>query len=125
MKFVLWMLLGSIVFSLILTVILGMGAGLEIWLGMPGPLASAIISWMAMQRQYAKRPEALTGMMIKSFAAKMIFFAVYITVFLKMGLVRPIPFVISFVGGFILLHSLEAIGLHRLQTAALSEPRQV
>jgi hypothetical protein len=124
MKIVWWMISGSIVFSLLLIVILGPGVGLEISFGMLGPFASAIISWIVMQRQYLKRPEALTGIMIKSFALKMLFFAIYITVLLKIGLVRPNPFVISFIGCFILLHGVEAAGLHRLQTAALSAPTQ-
>jgi hypothetical protein len=124
MKLAWWMLSGAIVFALLLTVVLGTGAGLEIWLGMPGPLAAAIVSWMAMRRQYIKRPEALTRLMAKSFAMKMIFFAIYITVFLKIGLARPNAFVISFIGAFILLHGMEAVGLHRLQASALSVPRQ-
>jgi hypothetical protein len=120
MRLVRWMLAVSILSSLILTLLLGAGSRIEIWLGMIGPLASAIVSWIAIERQQLRRPEALTSIMIKSFAAKMIFFAAYITVLLKTGFVRPNPFVVSFISYFVLLHGMEAFGLHRLQSAANS-----
>ncbi len=125
MKLVYWMFTVSILSSLILALLLGTGTRIEIWVGMIGPLASTIISWIAIERQSIKHPEALTGLMIKSFAAKMIFFAAYITVLLKTGLVRPNPFVVSFISYFILLHGMEAIGLHRLQVTANSAPSRV
>jgi hypothetical protein len=120
MKLIWWMLSGSVLSSLILTILPGAEARREVWLGMLGPLASALASWIAMERQHIRRPEGLTGLMIKAFAAKMIFFAGYITVLLSARLVRPIPFVISFLGYFLILHIVEAIGLHRLQAAGLS-----
>lgn len=118
MKLVWWMLAGSVLSSAVVTILLGIKTGYEVCLGMIGPLASAIASWVAMQRQHERKPEALTGLMIKAFAAKMIFFALYISVFIRSGLVRPIPFVISFACYFLALHLVEAIGLRRLQSAA-------
>jgi hypothetical protein len=120
MKLVRWMLTGSILSSLILAIVLGSKNRIEIWIGMSGPLVAALASWIAMERQYRQRPEGLTGLMIKAFAAKMIFFALYIAVLLKIGLVQPGPFAISFLGYFLSLHIVEAIGLHRLQAAGLS-----
>jgi hypothetical protein len=120
MKLVWWMLSVSILSSLILALLWGTRVRIEIWLGMIGPLASAIVSWIAIERRRLKRPEALTSLMIKSFTAKMIFFAAYITVLLKTGWVRPNPFVVSFIGYFVLLYGMEAMGLHRLQSAANS-----
>jgi hypothetical protein len=120
MKLVWWMLSGSVLSWLILAILLGSKARIEIGLGMLGPLASAIASWIAMERQHRRRPEGLTGIMIKAFAAKMIFFALYITALLSAGLVRPIPFVIGFLGYFLSLHVVEAIGLRRLQAAGIS-----
>ena len=64
----------------------------EIWLGMLGPLISAIASWIVMERQHRQRPQGMTRLLIKAFAAKMIFFGIYIAVFLVIELVRPIPF---------------------------------
>jgi F0F1-type ATP synthase assembly protein I len=115
MKLVWWMLSGSILTALILTVLIRPENRLELWTGMLGPLSSAVASWIAMHRKYIRRPEGLTALMIKAFAAKMIFFAVFITVLVSFGWVRPIPFVVSFVGYFLALHMMEAIGLRRLQ----------
>jgi hypothetical protein len=120
MKLVWWMLTGAVVSSLVLTILLGLRTGKEIGIGMLGPLAAGLVSWIAMERQYRKRPEGLTGLMIKAFAAKIVFFALYIVILLKTGWVRPIPFVISFLGYFLSLHIVEAIGLRRLQAAGIS-----
>ncbi len=121
MKLIWWMLAGSFLSSLVLSPLFGAEAGLEIWLGMLGPLASAIASWIAMERQHLRRPEGMTRLMIKAFAAKMIFFAAYIAVLLRSGWVRPTPFVVSFIGYFLSLHAMEAFGLRRLQAAALPD----
>jgi hypothetical protein len=120
MKLAWWMLTGSILSSLSLAILLGSRNRIEIWTGMLGPLAAAFVSWIAMERQYRQRPEGLTGLMIKAFAVKMIFFGIYIAVLLKIGLVQLIPFVISFSGYFLCLHSVEAIGLRRLQAAGIA-----
>jgi hypothetical protein len=122
MKLVWWMLSGSILTALILTIPMKPEFRPELWVGMAGPLASAVVSWIAMHRQYFRRPEGMTALMVKAFAAKMIFFAGYITVLVSFGWVRPIPFVISFVCYFLALHGVEAIGLRRLQTTGRPEP---
>jgi hypothetical protein len=70
-----------------------------------------------------KRPEGLTALMIKAFAAKMVFFAGFITVLVSFGSVRPIPFVISFACYFIALHVTEAIGLRKLQVSGTTKTR--
>ena len=125
MKLIWWMLALSIVSLLVLFVLLGFTTGFEIFLGMLGPLVSAVASWIAMERQFKRRPGKMTGLLLKIFAAKMIFFAVYLSVFISTGLVRPIPFVISFLGYFLFLHVMEAIGLRRLNVAALQASSEV
>ena len=117
MKLVWWMLSGSVLTALILTIPLKPEYRPELWIGMSGPLVSAVVSWIAMQRQYIRSPEGMTALMIKAFAAKMIFFAGYITVLVSFGWVQPIPFVVSFVCYFLALHGVEAFGLRRLQIA--------
>jgi hypothetical protein len=119
MKLFWWMLAGSVLSSLALTILLGVKSGMSVCLGMLCPLASATASWMAMLRQFKRKPEALMGLMIKAFAAKMIFFALYLSVLIGIGAVRPIPFAISFLGYFLSLHAVEAIGLRQLYAAAL------
>ena len=119
MRLVWWMLAGAVLSSFIIATLLDGGMELEVWLGMLGPLAAALASWITMERQRIRRPECLTAVMIKAFAAKMIFFGLYITIVLKTGLVRPIPFAISLVCYFLTLHITEAIALRRLQAADL------
>lgn len=111
-----WMLSGSALSALALSACVQGALRLDLWLGMLGPLTAALTSWIAMKRMYDRRPATLTSVMIKAFAAKMMFFAAYVTVLVKTGTVQPVPFAISFVSYFILLHALEAIGLQRLQT---------
>jgi hypothetical protein len=125
MKLVWWMLSGSILSSLILSILLGSGIRLEIWLGMLGPLVAAIASWISIERQHRRRPTGLTGLMIKEFVAKMVFFALYVTILLSIGLVQSVPFAIAFMGYFIFLHVVEVIGLRRLQTAGISASPEI
>jgi len=88
--------------------------GFEVLCGMLGPLAAAVLSWVLAERQYRQRPEALTSLMIVLFGAKLVFFAAYVTVMLRLLLLRPIPFVVSFTIYFIVLHLIEALYLRRL-----------
>jgi hypothetical protein len=122
MKLFWWMLSVSILSSLVLSSVVGAGVRMEIWCGMAGPLASALVSWIAIERRRLRRPAELTGLMIRSFAAKMVFFAVYVAVLLKVGSMQPNPFVVSFIGYFVLLHGMEAFGLHRIQSSANCAP---
>jgi hypothetical protein len=117
MKLVWWMLAGSILSSFVMTVLFGMENKLEIWIGMLAPLAAAILSWISMERQYMRRPEGLTSLLIKAFAVKVVFFGAYVAIVLSSGLVRPIPFAVSFIVYFLGLHIVEAVGLHRLQAS--------
>jgi hypothetical protein len=117
MKLVYWMISASILSALILTILLGADIRTAIWLGMLGPLASAAASWIAMERQQARHPRGMTRLLIKAFAVKMVFFAIYITVLLSLKLVQPVSFIISFACYYLSLHIMEAIGLRRLQTA--------
>ena len=91
---------------------------LERWIGMLGArVGHCILDSDATAGTSSRRPEGLTALMIKAFAAKMIFFAGYITVLVSFRLVQPIPFVVSFACYFIALHFMEAFGLRQLQTS--------
>ena len=67
------------------------------------------------QRRYARNPGSLTGYMIKSFAAKMVCFALYVAVVIKSGAVQRF-LCHQFHVLLYLLHLAEALGLHRLQS---------
>jgi hypothetical protein len=121
MKLIWWMLSGSFLTALAITFIVAPESRYELWLGMLGPLAAAVLSWIAMARKYRGNPDRLTALMIKAFGTKMIFFAGYITVLVVFGSAEPVPFVCSFAFYFVALHTAEAIGLHRLHALSLSK----
>lgn len=88
--------------------------------GMAGPLASAVVSWIAYVRAHGSTPERLTRVMITAFALKLVFFSAYVTAMMRGLDLRPAPFVVSFASAFIALHAMEALSLRRL---AMDGPR--
>jgi hypothetical protein len=86
----------------------------EALLGMVGPLASALVTWVVVARAAAAAPEKTTGVMVTGLAVKMVFFGVYVAGMLKGAGLRPVPFVLSFAAAFIALHAMEAGFLRRL-----------
>jgi len=117
MKFGVAMLVGSVLSAVGIVTALRADAGpeprLAIWLGMAGPLAAALASMAALEWVYRVRPEASTAILAAAFAAKMIFFGVYVAVIVKGGWVQPVPFAISFAGYYLVLHVTEAVWLKR------------
>jgi hypothetical protein len=105
---------GSAASALAVTAVVGRRSGLEILLGMIGPLAVAIASWLLTERTYLRSPARLTSMMMAAFVAKMVFFGAYVAVMLRVAALRPIPFVVSFTSYFVALHLVEALYLRRL-----------
>jgi len=86
----------------------------EVLCGMLGPLAAATMSWMLAERKYQRHPEALTTLMIVAFGVKLVFFAAYVAVMLRVLSLKPLPFIVSFTVYFIVLHLIEALFLRRL-----------
>jgi hypothetical protein len=113
-----WLLAGSILSSFAIVALLGDEATadlrLAVWLGMLGPLVATLCAMVAMDRAHRRNPVSLTGVMIKAFVAKMVFFGGYVALAVKSGWVRPVPFVVSFIGYFLVLHMIEAFRLRRL-----------
>ena len=89
----------------------------SILLGIVGPLIAVSLSWVAMARTFRRDPGRLTSLMMMAFAAKMVFFAAYVALALKVAAVQPVPFVASFVVSFISLYLVEAIHLRRMLAA--------
>ena len=114
MKFVWWIVAGSILSAVAITAWIGSQTRFDVILGMIGPLIAVLWTWVAVERMYKRRPEAVTSLMIKAFGAKMLFFAAYISLIVGADLVRPIPFVISFTLYFLALHLTAAYLLRRL-----------
>ena len=103
---------GSVVSACILTAI--SSAGRAVWIGMLAPLVVAAVSWIAMERVYRKTPERLNALLLRAFAVKLIFFAVYVAVAIRVMRVEPVAFVLSLAGYFIVLHLIEALWMKRL-----------
>lgn len=92
-------------------------------LGMLGPLAAAVGSWLAVERVHGRAPERVSGLMIKLFGAKMLLFAAYVTAVLLVLDSGETLFVVSFVGHYVLLHLMEAFYLRRLFADRAAEGR--
>jgi hypothetical protein len=89
----------------------------SILLGIVGPLIAVSLSWVAMARTFRQDPSRLTSLMMMAFVAKMLFFAGYVALALKVLDVRPVPFAASFVVSFIGLYLMEAVSLRRMLAA--------
>lgn len=89
----------------------------EVLFGMLGPLAVAAGSWVLAARTYARNAQALTSVLIAAFAVKVVFFGVYVVVMLELLLLRPVPFVASFVSYLVGLYLMEALYLRRMLAA--------
>jgi len=79
-----------------------------------GPLIVVSITWVLTERVYKARPEQVTSLMITAFAGKLVFFGAYVGLAIGVFGVKPVPFVASFTGYFIVLHLVEALWLKRL-----------
>jgi hypothetical protein len=87
---------------------------LALLFGMLGPLASAVVTWIVTQRTFRAAPERMTNVMVGGFMARMVFFGAYVAVMLRVLVLNPMPFVISFTSYFIALYAMEAVFLRRL-----------
>jgi hypothetical protein len=112
MKVVVWMVVVCSVSCALLAA--RVGAPQALWFGMLGPLASAAISWILIERAVRLRPAAVSRLMMTSFFAKMLFFAAYVVAGLTILHVQPAPFAAAFTGYFVGLHLAEAMLLRRL-----------
>ena len=83
-------------------------------LGTLGPLGVAGISWIVMTRTFRRDPTQLTSIMTLAFAAKMIFFAAYVSLAMAVLKVQPAPFASSLTVSFVTFYAAEAVFLRRL-----------
>lgn len=119
-----WMVGASLASWLAVALALGGAAHPEVLFGMLGPLASAGVTWIAVERSHAAAPERLTGVLVTGLALKMLFFGLYVAVMLRVLMLRPVPFVVSFTSYFIALYVMEALFLRRLLTETPRSPRR-
>jgi hypothetical protein len=86
----------------------------ELFWGMIGPLASAVITWFVVARTHRSAPERVTNVLVAGFGMKLLFFGVYLAVMLRVAGLQVAPFAIAFVGYVIALYVIEALFLKRL-----------
>lgn len=92
----------------------GLAAGLighasELLWAMLGPWGVGVLTLWSARRTYERDPEQLTGLMLKSFVGKMIFYGIYITLLIVFSTISKVPFIIGFAVYFIVLHIIEAL----------------
>jgi hypothetical protein len=94
--------------------IFGIRIGVDVLLGMIGPLVVTAGTWVLIERAHKRAPEQVTALMVGAFGGKMVFFGAYVAVMIRLVAVQPVPFVASFTSYFIALYLIEALYLRRL-----------
>jgi hypothetical protein len=85
-------------------------------LGMAAPLVAADVTWWLISRAARRDPSRVQAVLMQAFAAKMILYAAYVVIIVRVVSVDFVPFVVSFTGYFVALHATEAVLLRRLTT---------
>jgi hypothetical protein len=116
----LWMIGGCIVAWTVTVGIWGEAVGLDVGLGLAGPLVAALGTWVLIARTVPADPGRLTRRLLGAFAAKIVFFGVFVVAGIRGLGLRPVAFVTSFTVSFVALHAVEAILLRRALTRSLS-----
>jgi hypothetical protein len=109
-----WLLGVGVVSWLAVTAAVSPTLNPELFWGMAAPLVATVATWIAAARTHGAAPERLAGVMMTGFALKAVFFGVYVVVMLRVMMLRPVPFVVSFTAYFITLYAMEALLLRRL-----------
>jgi hypothetical protein len=99
--------------SALLAIVAGAPA-LEVFSGMAGPLIAATVTWLLVWRTFRAAPEDVTGVLMKAFAGKMVFFAAFVVTMLSGLTLAATPFAVSFTAYFIGIYAMEAVFLQRL-----------
>jgi hypothetical protein len=116
MKAALWIAIASLGSVLAAAALVERDTRADIALGMAGPLVAVAASWVMTERAYRQDPVRVTAVTMGAFAAKMVFFGVYVAAVVKLVGVHPVPFVVSFTCYFVGLYLMEAVLMRRLFT---------
>jgi len=114
------MTVGVAVIVGLIYVVGGPTLGRDVGYGMLGPLVAALGTWIVIERTAASDVSRLNQRLIQGFAVKAVFFAVYVTLGLRVAHAAPIPFIVGFTTCFIALHATEAWLLQRLTARHMS-----
>lgn len=112
-----WMIAGAIG-SATLAGLVAPDMRAAIVLGMVGPLAATVISWVAVEHAFRQDPLTVTGVMLRAWLIKALFFTAYLLAVIKGLHVSGQPFAVSLASYFLVLHTVEAMLLKRLFSGA-------
>jgi len=87
-------------------------------LGMAGPLLAADVTWWLISRAARRDISRVQTVLMQAFAVKMIFYAAYVVIAVRVISVDFVAFVVSFTSYFVALHATEAVLLRRLTARA-------
>jgi hypothetical protein len=94
----------------------------DVGLGMAGPLAAAVGTWLMIERTVRVDPMKLTNRLLVGLLVKVVFFGAYVALAIR-GLSAAFrPFAVSFAAYFIALQVVEAILLRRAMTRLIPGP---
>lgn len=92
----------------------GADGRLAVLLGLLGPLAVAIGSWMVLERTHRRAPAQVPAALIKLFAAKIALIGAFVAAVAILLPAGRTAFAVSFTCHYVLLHAMEAWYLRRL-----------
>lgn len=87
-------------------------------LGLLGPLAAALGTWIVVERAHAREPARVSAAMIVLFGVKMVLYPPYVVAVVLLLEAGSTAFVVSFTCQMVLLYGLEARYLRRLFAGA-------
>jgi hypothetical protein len=90
--------------------------------GLAGPFVAVAGSWLALDRAL-RRGADVSGVLLKAFAVKFVFFGLYVAVMVRGLALQPKPFIVSFACAFVTLYAVEAWLLQRRSNRPLGEAR--
>lgn len=109
--------------GVVIALLAGPGHGGAVLAGSVGPLVAAAVTWVIVDGVHRREPARVSAAMIKLFAAKMLFFGLYVAAVILLVRVPTRTFVVSFTSQYIMLHFMEAMFLRRLFAAGAARSR--
>jgi hypothetical protein len=109
-----WMTAGTLLSGAAIAAAGGPAVTPELWFGLAAPLVSTVVSWIVIERTQRTAPEKTTGVLMAAFGIKVVLIGAYVVGALAGLSLRPVPFIVSFTGYYVLLHATEALLLKRL-----------
>lgn len=119
----LWMAVGAIGTAAVAGLVTPPGIRSAIVLGMVGPLAATLGTWVAIQHAFRQDPLKVTAVMLRAWMIKALFFTIYLVAVIKGLGVSGQPFAVSLASYFLVLHTIEAMLLKRLFSGAFRAAR--